>query len=143
MAMQKANSETEEQLSYTSAVYTHLCPFRAHTLHLSSKAPEIRLMSENKPYTSGWHGFHNYEPWCQTFILVNFNYLGKEGKVKHTVCFARLDNIEHEGMERYVGFELTAQDCLIETCEVVMRTQQNLGNQSGSSSDQKKVVEVD
>ena len=142
MAMQQASSETEEQQSYTSAVYTHLCPFRAHTLHLSSKA-QIRLMSGRKPYTSGWHGFHNYEPGCSTFILVNFNYLGKDGKVKHTVCFAKLNNIEHEGMERYLGFELTAQDCLVETCEVVIRTQQNVGNQSGSSADHKKAVEAD
>ena len=139
--MQKADTQAEEQLLYTSAVYTHLCPFRAHTLHMSSQAPLIRLLSEGKPYNSGWHGFHNYEPGCQTFILINFSYLGNVGKFKHTVCFTKLTNVSHEGMERYLGFELTAQDCLVETSELVIRTQQDTDYQSGISPIQKKPME--
>ena len=123
MAVQNADTQTQERLLYTSAVYTHLCPFRAHTLQLASQYPLVRLLSGGKPGNSGWHGFHNYVPGCQTFILINFSYKGEEGKFKHTVCFTKLANLSHEGMERYLGFELMAQNLVMETCELVIKTQ--------------------
>ena len=142
MALQKADAQGEEENWYTSAVYTHLCPFRAHTLHLSLQAPLIRLLSQSAPYDSGWHGYHNYVPNCDIFILINFSYMGRMGKVKHKVCFQKLQNVSHEGMERYLGFELTAQDCIVETAEVVVRTPQDPNNQSSTSSSKEPVEEV-
>ena len=69
--------------------------------------------------------------------------MGRVGRVKHKVCFTKLENVSHEGMERYLGFELTAQDCLVETSELVIRTQQDTNNQSSASSVKQRVEEVE
>ena len=143
MALQQTNPQGEEQKGYTSAVYTHLCPFRAHTLHLSSRDPSIRLLSQKAPFDSDWHGYHNYVPNCDKFVLINFSYLGKMGKIKHKVCFQKLQNVSHDGMERYLGFELTAHNYVMETAEIVVRTPLSLNKQVGTSSSQEPVEEIE